>query len=125
MTRSASTVEFWSNRRCVLGPYHCLWTGVEKRSVFDHNLAILVRPTANMLTSDLEASCFWTSSPSCLWRNNAAVSCDHFGYWFELGDTPSGASFNRPVCPYTNPLGAFVNNTAHSCGLHGLHVYPK
>ena len=93
--------------------------------MFEHNLAVLVHPSANMLTSDLEASCFWTASPMCFWHNTAAASCDHFGFWLEFGDEPAGASFNVPMCPYTNPLGGFVNNSAHSCGVHGMHLYPK
>lgn len=55
--------------------------GVEERSVFEGNLAINVQASANMLTSDLEASGFWTSSPSCIFRNNVAVGCARFGFW--------------------------------------------
>jgi hypothetical protein len=47
--------------------------GVEERSVFEGNLAVLVQSSANMLTSDLEASGFWSPSPSCIWRHNVAV----------------------------------------------------
>ena len=93
--------------------------------MFDGNLAVLVRASSNMLTSDLEASCFWTSSPMCFWHNNVAVGCERFGFWFELGDNPTGASYTTTVCPVNNPLGGFFNNSAHSSGFHGMHLYPQ
>jgi hypothetical protein len=99
--------------------------GVELRSLFEGNLAVSVRPTANMLTSDLEASGFWSPSPGCIWRHNAAAGCSHFGFWFEFPDNPTGASFSDTVFPFRMPLGGFQNNTAHSNGQNGLHLYPQ
>ncbi len=56
--------------------------GVEERSVFEGNLAVSVLASANMLTSDLEASGFWISSPSVVVRHNVAVACARFGFWY-------------------------------------------
>ena len=93
--------------------------------MFEGNLAVLVRNSANMLTSDLEASGFWTSSPEVLFKHNVAVSCARFGYWLEFPDNPTGNSFSMASCPLNNPLGGFFNNSAHSNGFHGMHLYPQ
>ncbi len=93
--------------------------------MFEGNLAVLVRSSANMLTSDLEASCFWSSSPSLFWRHNVAVACERFGFWFEFPDNPTGASANVAECPFRKPLGGVFNNSAHSSGFDGFHLYPQ
>jgi hypothetical protein len=88
-------------------------------------VVLQVRPTANMLTSDLEASGFWSPTPECIWRHNAAAGCSHFGFWWEFPDTPTGASFVNNVFPFRKPLGGAFNNSAHSNGQNGMHLYPQ
>lgn len=62
-------------------PCHPVPPGVELRSLFENNLAVSVDSTANMLTSDMEASAFWSPSPGCIWRHNVAVGAERFGFW--------------------------------------------
>jgi hypothetical protein len=81
---------------CVL-PAVGLGAGVEERSVFEGNLAVLVRSSANMLTSDLEASGFWTPTPSIIFRHNVAVACERFGFWVR------GSAFTPPPSPNPTP----------------------
>ncbi len=53
------------------------------------------------------------------------AGCDRFGFWMQFPDNPTGASFTERVCPFRNYLGGFFNNSAHSNGFHGLHLYPQ
>jgi hypothetical protein len=52
-----------------------------------------------------------------------AAGSDRYGYWFDLQEHPTGPSADDSVCPPGEPLGEFVNNTAHSNVRYGLRVF--
>ncbi len=59
-----------------------------------------------------------------MWRDNVAAGSINDGYWFELPKNPGGPSFTTTMCPSSESVYEFKNNTAHSNGVHGLRIYP-
>ena len=98
--------------------------GVERHNIIRHNLVILSKPCISCISSDTKPANFWQASPTNNWINNTAGGSTHFGYWFELADTPSGPSRQPGYCPNSQPLGSFVANTAHSSSI-GFRIYPN
>ena len=89
--------------------------------------------TMSLLESDQTPSTFWITNPENSFVGNVVASSDAFGFWFNVprhpGDFTShrGATFTETVFPRHAPLGAFENNTAHSCvtGLLAHDVDPQ
>ena len=98
--------------------------GAESQNVIESNLGVFTIRSFSALTSDTKPATFWTSSPTNFWRNNIAAGSSNDGYWFELPGNPGGPSFTTSVCPVHGHILEFSNNVAHSCGVHGLRVYP-
>ncbi|CAF3962866.1 unnamed protein product [Rotaria sp. Silwood2] len=67
------------------------------------------------------------TNPNNIVENNAVAGSTHYGYWYRLLDTPSGASFALypNYSPYTQPFGRFYNNSVHSSGRFGVWIYPQ
>ncbi|CAF0883351.1 unnamed protein product [Rotaria sordida] len=67
------------------------------------------------------------TNPNNTVENNAVAGSTHYGYWYRLLDTASGASFALypNYSPYTQPFGRFYNNSVHSSGRFGVWVYPQ
>ncbi|CAF1212069.1 unnamed protein product [Rotaria sordida] len=67
------------------------------------------------------------TNPNNTVENNAVAGSTHYGYWYRLLDTASGASFALypNYSPYTQPFGRFYNNSVHSSGRFGVWIYPQ
>jgi len=109
-----------------MGHTYFVEDGIERYNLLEENLAAYTLRSFSLLKSDVKPASFWTASPTNFWRSNVAAGCQNDGYWFELAKTPGGASFGltTDVCPSLGHLGEWVNNTAHSNGIHGLRIYP-
>ena len=98
--------------------------GVEQYTVIEENLVVHTKPCGMCISSDKKPANYWMASPTCIWRHNVASGSTHFGFWFELPNSPHGPSYTPSYCPVNMPLGEFFNNTAHSSSI-GLRIYPQ
>lgn len=95
---------------------------VERRNVFDGNLALMTRsPAKDRLLQAHEGSVFqagpsgfWLTNPDNTVRNNLAGDAQGNGFWMAFPRKPLGLSTNVAVLPDRTPHGPFENNTAHS-----------
>ncbi len=98
--------------------------GIETENKIYDNLAIGIRTSTSLLSTDIWASGFWMTNPNNEWVGNHAVGGSHNGFWMNPPRRPTGPSFTRTYCPQKVPLGLFEDNVAHSNGLFGLWLYP-
>ncbi|CAG5096144.1 Oidioi.mRNA.OKI2018_I69.XSR.g14489.t2.cds [Oikopleura dioica] len=98
--------------------------GIETENRIYNNLAIGIRTSTSLLSTDIWASGFWMTNPNNEWVGNHAVGGSHNGFWMNPPKRPTGPSFTRTYCPQKVPLGRFDDNVAHSNGLFGLWLYP-
>ncbi|GFH13124.1 fibrocystin-L [Haematococcus lacustris] len=69
---------------------------------------------------------FWVTHPANTYINNhAGGSTDGYGFWYRFLQNPEGPSATGNVCPKYTPMGAFINNTAHSSMFYGLRIHPE
>lgn len=95
---------------------------VERRNVFDGNLALMVRPpnsTQRVLASETPTfkrgpSGFWLTNPDNIVRNNLAADAQGNGFWMAFPRKPQGLSTAVAMLPDRLPHGVFASNTAHS-----------
>ena len=101
---------------------------VERRNVFEGNLALMVRsPPANKLlqlhegtVSNGGPSGFWLTNPDNIVRNNSAGDASGLGFWLAYPRKALGLSAAVPMLPDRLPHGAFEYNTAHSNKMPGV-----
>ncbi|CAF3361139.1 unnamed protein product [Rotaria sp. Silwood1] len=67
------------------------------------------------------------TNPNNTVENNAVAGSTHYGYWYRLLNTASGASFALypNYSPYIQPFGRFYNNSVHSSVRFGVWIYPQ
>ena len=102
--------------------------GVERRNVFDGNLALMTRmpaPSQLLLKSEGDiflggSSGFWLTNPDNTVRNNHAADVHGNGFWMAFPEKPLGDSKAVAIIPNQVRLGAFDRNTAHSARAPGL-----
>lgn len=104
---------------------HCFMTedGMEMGNLFLNNIAISTGPVDKVIPddgsngheTDDEASGFWTTNPNNLWIGNVAAGAIDSGFWFDVRLRGSRASQYPDLVPKREKLGAFENNTVHSC----------
>ncbi|CAF3652088.1 unnamed protein product [Rotaria sordida] len=111
----------------IMGEAMSLEDGVEIGNVFKNNLVVFVRSSSSLLNEEITPAAFWLTNPNNTVENNAVAGSTHYGYWYRLLDTASGASFALypNYSPYTQPFGRFYNNSVHSSGRFGVWVYPQ
>ena len=112
-----------------IGHAFFLEDGTETGNILTRNLAILTRaarPGHAVLASDYAPAAFWVTNPDNVLRGNAAAGSEHFGFWYDLPEHPTGLSrtprTDKTVWPRRTPLGAFDGNCAHSNAQDGLFV---
>src|SRR5690606_11203513 len=104
--------------------------GVERRNVFDHNLALGInRPPDETVLREHEKngfrrgpSGFWLTHPDNVLRNNAVADSEGIGYWMAFADFPLGPSANVDEIPSAATFGEFDNCVAHSNNGLGLNL---
>jgi hypothetical protein len=101
---------------------------VERRNVFEGNLALMVRspPPDKLLqlhegtTSNGGPSGFWLTNPDNTVRNNNAGDSSGLGFWLAYPNKPLGLSAAVAMAPNHLQHGAFEYNTAHSNQMPGV-----
>ena len=76
-----------------------------------------------MLNTDQIPATFWITNPRNTFIGNAAAASRAYGFWYDLDNNPSGASYTTTVCPNKEPFGQFTDNTAHTCNEFGLRIW--
>ncbi|KAL3885610.1 hypothetical protein ACJMK2_025660 [Sinanodonta woodiana] len=102
-----------------------LQDGIETGNTFQYNLALYVRSSTSLLNDDITPASFWVTNPNNTIQHNAVAGGTHFGYWYRMQEHPDGLSYDPNICPRRVPLGRFYNNSAHSCGWHGLWMFQE
>ena len=101
---------------------------VERRNVFDGNLALMMRkPAAAQLLLKHEAepfeggpAGFWLTNPDNTVRNNHAGDAHGNGLWMAFPEKPLGLSKAVTMVPNKLLMGPFESNTAHTAREAGL-----
>lgn len=105
----------------VLGGAIFFEDGTETGNIFQYNLAIFTRSSSRLLSDDVTPAAFWITNPNNTIQHNTVAGGTHVGYWFNLDDSVTSAVTGIHYPRYTS-IGAFTNNTAHSCGWYGLWI---
>lgn len=101
---------------------------VERRNVFEGNLALMVRsPAPDKLlqlhegtVSNGGPSGFWLTNPDNIVRNNSAGDASGLGFWLAYPRKALGLSAAVPMLPDRLPHGVFEYNTSHSNKMRGV-----
>ena len=101
---------------------------VERRNVFEGNLALMVRsPAPDKLlqqhegtTSNGGPSGFWLTNPDNIVRHNNAGDASGIGFWLAYPHKALGLAAAVPMMPDRLQHGAFEYNTSHSNKMPGL-----
>jgi hypothetical protein len=96
---------------------------IETKNRIEYNLVVNTKPSFSLLNTDSTPACFWITHPDNIFIGNNAAGSARYGFWFDLQDHPIGPSATSDICPFTEPLGAFRDNTAHSVGRYGLRIF--
>ena len=97
--------------------------GIETNNRYIGNLGILTRGSASLLNTDQIPATFWITNPQNTFIGNTAAASRAYGFWYDLDQFASGASFTGKVCPNKEPFGQFRDNTAHTCNEFGLRIW--
>jgi len=103
---------------------------VERRNVFERNLALRVRaPSAQRRLQHHEGpvfqggpSGFWLTNPDNTVRHNRAADTEGNGFWLAFPERPVGLSKAVPLRPIHMRHGVFEHNTAHTTREPGVHM---
>jgi G8 domain len=115
----------------IAGHAYFLEDGVERRNVFEGNLALMVRaPAPGKVLQAHEGpgqfqvgpSGFWLTNPDNTVRGNLAGDAQGNGFWLAFARKPSGASAAVAMRPDRLPFGIFDDNVAHSNGQAGINL---
>jgi hypothetical protein len=101
---------------------------VERRNVFDGNIALKMRePNAAQRllihespSSQGGPSGFWLTNPDNIVRNNLGADALGNGFWMAFPRKPLGPSANVAMLPDRLPFGTFEHNVAHSNNAPGV-----
>lgn len=97
--------------------------GSETGNTLQYNLVISVRGSTSLQSYDITPASFFITNPNNIIQHNAAAGGSNYGYWYRLNDHPEGPSSDSGICPVTERLGVFQNNSAHSFCSVGLLVF--
>ena len=101
---------------------------VERRNVFDGNIALKVReaiPGKQLLVHESPQfqggpTGFWLTNPDNIVRNNLGADALGNGFWMAFPRKPLGPSANVAMIPDRLPFGKFEHNVAHSNNAPGV-----
>ena len=100
--------------------------GIEMENVFKDNIGLLVKKAHSSLNTDTTPAVFWITNPHNTFVGNVAAGSAAYGFWFDLPDSPTGASsMVSETCSKYLPLIQFENNTAHSSDKYGLRIFEE
>lgn len=102
---------------------------IERRNVFEYNLALGVRnprPADTLLLHEGDvfqggSSGFWMTNPDNVLRHNVAADAEGNGFWLSYPEHPLGTGSVVPITPVYMPFGVFEDNAAHSNKQFGLN----
>ena len=97
--------------------------GVETKNRIEYNLVIKTEPSFSLLNTDSSPACFWLTNPDNILIGNHCAGSDHYGFWFDLVNNPTGPSATSSRCPINEKLGEFRDNVAHSLNNYGLRLF--
>ena len=106
----------------VLGHQFFIEDGVETRNKYTENVGLMAHQSFSSLNVDQTPANFWITNPNNDFVGNRAAGSAAFGFWFDTFTHPSGPSSDSSVWSMHAPLGAFDNNTAHSCSMDGFWI---
>lgn len=106
----------------ITGHAYFLEDAVERRNVFEGNLALKIRnpvPERRLQTHEGPvfqggSSGFWLTNPDNVVRHNWAADAEGNGFWLSFPHKPVGLSKNVAMMPDRVRHGVFEYNTAHS-----------
>ena len=94
----------------------------ETRNKYTENVGLMAHQSFSLLNVDQTPANFWITNPNNDFVGNRAAGSAGFGFWFDTFTHPSGPSSDSSVWSMHAPLGAFDNNTAHSCSMDGFWI---
>lgn len=97
--------------------------GVETKNRVEYNLVINTEPSFSLLNTDSTPACFWLTNPDNILVGNHCAGSEHYGFWFDLVNNPTGPSVTSSRCPINEKLGQFKGNVAHSLPNYGLRIF--
>lgn len=97
--------------------------GVETQNRVEYNLVIKTEPSFSLLNTDSTPACFWLTNPDNILVGNVCAGSDHYGFWYDLVENPTGPSTTNTRCPINEKLGEFRGNVAHSVPNYGLRIF--
>lgn len=97
--------------------------GIETKNRVEYNLVINTTPSYSLLNTDTTPAAYWITNPDNILVGNHAAGGPNYGFWFDLVEHPTGASYTDDICPINEKLGEFRDNVAHSFGHYGLRVF--
>ena len=115
----------------IAGHAYFLEDGVERRNVFEGNLALMVRaPAPGKILKAHEGpgqfqvgpSGFWLTNPDNTVRGNLAGDAQGNGFWLAFARQPRGDSAAVAMLPDRLPFGVFDDNVAHSNAQPGINL---
>jgi G8 domain len=106
----------------VKGHAFFLEDAVERRNVFDGNLALLIRRPSEVNKLQIHegdvyqagSSGFWLTNPDNTVNNNLSADAIGNGFWMAFPEKSLGLSAAVSILPNRLPHAPFENNTAHS-----------
>lgn len=97
--------------------------GVETKNRVEYNLVINTEPSFSLLNTDSTPACFWLTNPDNILIGNHCAGSEHYGFWYDLVERPTGPSVCSDRCPINEKLGRFSGNVAHSMPNYGLRIF--
>ena len=122
-----ATIE-WNVAYNCMGHNYFIEDAVEEDLLIQYNLAVHIKPSFSLLTSDQRATGFWITNTYNTIQHNHAAGGAQVGFWVNPPEESGHANADCPPivrshCPVYTPVKRWFNNTAHDMGLYGFWVF--